>query len=142
MNTMNTMINLTPHEVTILGGANPVVIPASGAVARVAQSFSDAGTVSGIRVVTATYGPVVGLPAEMGACGYCGALNCEHAMGNETSCGYRDGQPEYPPVYIVSAMVRAALPARMDLLSPAEFERDSAGKIVGCRSLERNRGSR
>jgi hypothetical protein len=40
--------------------------------------------------------------------------------------------------YIVSAMVRNALPGRLDLVSPADFVRDAAGKIMGCKALEIN----
>lgn len=35
-------------------------------------------------------------------------------------------------------MVRAAVPYRKDVYSPADFLRDEAGKIVGCKAMEGN----
>jgi len=29
-------------------------------------------------------------------CGYCGAVNCEHAAGNSSICEYMSGKAEYP----------------------------------------------
>jgi hypothetical protein len=37
--------------------------------------------------------------------------------------------------YIVSQLVKSALPHRFDLLVPAEIVRNSAGIIIGCKSL-------
>ena len=37
--------------------------------------------------------------------------------------------------YIVSQLVKSALPIRADLLVPAEVLRDKEGKILGCQSL-------
>lgn len=88
---------------------NGVVIPSSG-VARVATKSLDAGTFAGVKLVTTTYGDVVvGLPAP------------------------KDGV-----MYIVSALVRLALPTHTDLASPADLVRDEKGNIVGCRALEVN----
>jgi hypothetical protein len=39
--------------------------------------------------------------------------------------------------YIVSQLVKSALPERIDLLVPAEVVRDSDGQIIGCRCLGR-----
>lgn len=53
------------------------------------------------------------------------------------------GEPEgLPPFvegtfYIVSQLVKNALPHRSDLLVPAEVVRDSEGNIIGCFSLGR-----
>ena len=53
------------------------------------------------------------------------------------------GKPEgLPPFnekifYIVSQMVKDALPDRKDLLVPAEVIRDKQGNIIGCKSLGR-----
>jgi len=134
---MSQWINLTPHEVTIIGGGEPMVVPPSGTLARVAQTLTEVGTVRGVRIVRSTYGAVVGLPPQQHGCAYCGAINCECAAGNEGVCGC-SGEPEYPATYIVSAMVRDAVPSRTDVFSPADFVRDAAGKIVGCKALEGN----
>ena len=39
--------------------------------------------------------------------------------------------------YIVSQLVKNALPDRTDLLVPAEVVRDGNGNIIGCKSLGR-----
>lgn len=47
------------------------------------------------------------------------------------------GLPEYAPdkYYVVSQIVKNALPDRRDLLVPAEVVRDDSGNIVGCYSF-------
>ena len=84
-----------------------LVIPPSGDVVRVSVKLTDAGNHNGIPLVRGTYGEVTGLPPE------------------------QDGV-----MYIVSALVRAALPHRKDLASPAKLVRDAQGNIVGCEALE------
>lgn len=131
----NQWVNFTPHEVTILGAGEPVVIPANGQVARVAQTLTEVGTVGGLRVVRSTFGAVVGLPAATPVCGHCGSAGCIMLSGAESICG---GEWVEPTRYIVSAMVRLAVPERRDVYSPADFVRDAAGKIVGCQAMEAN----
>ena len=126
--------NLTPHEVTILGGGEPVVIPASGQVARVGQTLRETGAIWGVRTVASSYGAVVGLPEADDVCPLCGQTGCQHRSGAEPLCG----GGEEPRRYIVSAMVRSAVPHRRDVFSPADFVRDSVGKIVGCQAMEGN----
>jgi hypothetical protein len=105
------IINLTPHEVTILGGKTPRVIAASGQVARVTMTLRTAGYFDGIPLVESQAGEVVGLPAPV-------------------------GQPE--TIYLTSTLVRLAVPERCDVVSPADFVRADNGNIVGCKALERN----
>jgi hypothetical protein len=81
----------------------------SGKAARVAVTLATVGTIDGITLKRGTYGQVTDLPDA------------------------QDGT-----VYIVSALVRTALPDRKDLASPAELLRDEKGNITGCRSLEIN----
>ena len=110
----NHLVNLTPHEVVIQLDAPEnftLRIPPRGTVARVSVTLRRIGLIDGVPTVVGVYGPVVDLPAL---------------------------DPEIHVNYIVSAMVRAALPTRLDLVSPAEFVRDGAGKIVGCKALEIN----
>ena len=38
-------------------------------------------------------------------------------------------------VYVVSALVRSAVPGRCDVTSPGDLVRDSEGRVVGCRGL-------
>lgn len=60
MNNTMTMVNLTPHAITLPGGE----IPPSGQVARVAVEYTETGEeVLGAAIVRAEYGQVTDLPA-------------------------------------------------------------------------------
>jgi hypothetical protein len=106
MHTFHATINLTPHDINILGPNGAIRIPPSGTVARCQTSTTAAGEYDGIPLVHTSYGAVSGVP--------------------ETEDG---------TLYIVSAMIRAALPGRHDLASPGEPVRDAAGAVIGCRHL-------
>jgi len=103
------LVNLTPHEVVLCG----IKISASGQQARVAMTRKiGAYTVIGewpVPVYHTALGEVTGLPPATEGVGY-----------------------------IVSAMVRAAAPERRDLYSPADLQRDAAGNVIGCNSLDQN----
>lgn len=103
------VVNCTPHPVTIVeNGVVVRTIPTSGEVARLSVSTEPAGVVLGIPVTRTVFGEPVGLP-----------------------------EPEIGTCYIVSQLVKNALPERDDLVVPAEVVRDAAGNVVGCRSLGR-----
>ncbi|NBW22058.1 MAG: hypothetical protein EBR82_80315 [Caulobacteraceae bacterium] len=106
------LVNLTPHAVVLhrADGTTETVQP-SGTVARVTQETTRVGSVAGVPVVTTRPGPVTGLP---------------------------DFEADDGAGYIVSTLVRLALPERIDLFSPADLVRDAGGNVVGCRSLEGN----
>jgi hypothetical protein len=125
----SSLVNLTPHEVVIFLPEYKLIIPPSGKVARVEVKLRRIGAIDGIPTVVGVYGSVTGLPSPEDVCQMCGRVL--------SVCGCYQ-PPQKPVNYIVSAMVRAALPTRLDLVSPADFVRDSAGKIVGCKSLEIN----
>ena len=99
------LINLTPHAVPIRGGDGECwSLPPSGQVARVSTTPQCVGTVemedgTPVPIIRQAYGPVVGLPA-----------------------------PTPGTRYLVSAVVRAALSVRYDLVSPADLVRDDAAK--------------
>lgn len=116
------IVNLTPHAVTVLSqdGAVKVTVPPSGAVARVTQATEPA-THGEWAAVSAQYGFPVSVPVY----------------------GAMDGLPEQAPgtIYIVSAMVRAAAPSRLDLASPGDLVRNEAGQPTGCRGLFVNAAS-
>lgn len=80
-------------------------IPSSG-VARCEVTSTLFGGHGGAVLIRAAYGAVVGLPDPV------------------------DGV-----MYIVSALVRAAVPARDDVASPGDLVRDSDGNITGCKNL-------
>ena len=105
--------NLTPHEIVVFAedGAIQETFPPSGQVARCATTTEHVGDVNGIPAYVPKYGEVTGLPA-----------------------------PVAGAVYIVSALVRQAVPARTDVVSPGELVRDANGKPVGCRGLAVNPG--
>lgn len=112
---MNTnIINLTPHDITIVDedGSIRLVIPASGTLARCKATTVSLGTITVGDVVipvTATeMGEVEGLP-----------------------------QPQEGTIFVVSLAVAKAVPSRWDVVVPSESVRDSAGRIIGCKSLGR-----
>lgn len=102
-----TVMNLTPHTVTVLGGALPVVFEPEG-LARVSDDSSPAGEVLGVPLVDVRFGDVVGLPA-----------------------------PDDGVVYLVARVVAVALPDRADLVFPFDEVRDAEGRILGVRALAR-----
>ena len=82
-------------------------IQSSGLV-RLAVTTEEAGLVAGIRTTCSVFGDPVGLP-----------------------------EPTPGTFFIVSQIVKSALPERKDLLVPSEIVRNSEGQIVGCKSLGR-----
>lgn len=58
---------------------------------------------------------------------------------SRTKFGKAEGLPNFKKdtFFIVSQLVKNALPNRTDLLVPAEVVRDENGHIVGCKSLGR-----
>lgn len=109
------LVNLTPHAITINGHTGRVVIPPSGAVARVEPAPDPAGddiiTVDGVtvRVAGQRLGQAVGLP-----------------------------EPEDGVMFIVSLPVASALAGRRrDVVSPGPLVRDENGQPVACDGLVR-----
>lgn len=102
------IINMTPHAVHMLGTTNEVIreYPASGQTIRLASGTEVVGSIEGTPLSKTVFGEATGLPE------------------------YENGT-----FYIVSQLVKSALPERRDLLVPAEVVRDDKGVIVGCRSL-------
>jgi hypothetical protein len=86
-----------------------VEYPASGVVARVAMTRVKVGSVGEVPLFKTVFGQVVGLPP---------AEECKF--------------------FLVSAIVRSAVPQRTDVGSPADLVRDAAGQVVGCSSLDIN----
>jgi hypothetical protein len=99
------LVNLTPHTVSLHNDFGILEMPSVG-VARVSSTQEELGRVVAIPLVRATFGEVTGLP-----------------------------DPVVGTLYIVSAMVRAALPGRTDLASPGDPVRNEAGQTIGAKSL-------
>ena len=85
---------------------NGPTLPPSGSIARCASSSTPAGEHGGVALVRTVFGAVEGLP-----------------------------EPEAGVVFVVSALVRAAVPHRSDVASPGDLVRNEAGAVVGCRNL-------
>ena len=101
------LVNLTPHAIDVMGTDNVVrTIPASGMVCRLTTSTELVDVVGGLRITKTVFGEPSGLPEE------------------------KEGT-----YYLVSQLIKNALPARSDLLVPAEVLRDNQGKILYCQSL-------
>lgn len=101
------IVNYTPHEIAVITKWSKTRIPSAG-IARVSQKNTIVDEIEGFDIFQAEYGAVEGLP-----------------------------EPQNNTLYIVSAIVKSALPSRDDLLVPTEFIRDEAGKILGCRGFLR-----
>lgn len=106
------IVNLTPHMVNIVGGSAPLSIPSSG-LARVAEERTTGTSVVvgdiSIPVSFSKLGAVTGLP--------------DAVTGT---------------IYVVSAMVRDAVPYRTDVYSPGPLVRGPDGQPVGCQGLTGN----
>jgi len=101
-----TITNLTPHALNLITATGTVTVAPSGAVARCATTSAPAGEAEGVPLVRTSYGEVVGLP-----------------------------DPSPGTLFVVSALVRAAVPHRADVASPGDLVRDASGNVVGCRNL-------
>lgn len=107
------IVNLTPHEITFMGGKK-ITIPASGNVARVSVKRKQVGTLNGLPIYRSVFGWVVNLP-----------------------------DPKPDTVYIVSAMVAQAVQGVCDyfyrddiyIVDDKDIVRDENGRIIGCRGL-------
>ena len=102
--------NLTPHTLNLFDlGGNPVAeIPPSGEIARVKALREQIGDYERVPLFTTIFGEVDGLPA-----------------------------PKPNTIYVVSGLVRAAVPSRGDVFSPGELVRDDGGKVIGAKGLTR-----
>ena len=103
-----TIVNLTPHTVTIYAADAETVIktiPSAG-VARAEQYREYIGEINGIPVSKTEYGKVEGLPEK--------ARNT---------------------IYIVSVLTAQAAKDRTDLYIVDDIVRDASGQIIGCKAL-------
>lgn len=103
------LVNLTPHTLSIYDGETLVVtLPPSGQVARVSIETQRLSVMDKVPLYVQQPGEVVGLPEPDGA------------------------------LFVVSALVRLAVPNRRDVASPGELVRNEAGQPVGCKGLVLN----
>jgi len=101
------IINKTPHDVNVINKKGEVyfTFESDGSI-RLAVKIIRIGAINGIPMTETFFGEPEGLPVF-----------------------------EHETFYIVSQLVKNALPKRTDLLVPAEVVRDGKGKILGCKSL-------
>ena len=105
---MTNLINMTPHPIFIVdaeGNKLQTILP-SGNTIRLTQRTERVTAINGIPISNTVYRDALGLPH----------------FQEET-------------YYIVSQLIKTALPQRTDLLVPAEMLRDANGNIIGCQSL-------
>jgi hypothetical protein len=103
------IINKTPHAVYILGDDRTIlrVFPKSNGMIRVPEINEDIGFIEGVPISCTTWGKTSDVPG-----------------------------PQRGTYYIVSQLVRNALPDRPDLLVPKQVVRDENGNILGCKRLD------
>ena len=105
----HTLINLTPHELNLVDSKKVITSYPSEGVARVSSSSTPVGVfeqAGNIPLTQVTFGQVEGLPP-----------------------------PDPGVLFVVSALVRAAVPHRRDVASPGDLVRDESGRVVGASSL-------
>ena len=103
------IINLTPHEVRYYKEGGEVVrFAPRGVIPRCDEIGEHDKVLGGVLTRVVRYGSVENLPEEV------------------------NGR-----YLIVSALVRAALPGRPDLISPIDLVRDEAGRVIGCKAFAR-----
>lgn len=135
--------NFTPHPISICNNAGEIirVIQPEGLV-RLKAVTVPAGEIDGVPLTRTKFGEPEGLPKQIfsavssdGCWGFYGETS-EDAI--QEYMAYMQEEPAWVGIetyYIVSQIVKSALPTRKDLLVPAEVVRDENGNIVGCKSL-------
>lgn len=108
--------NCTPHAVKIVDNEGNVVkeyLP-SGMTIRLSQETVVVGDIDGVSLTRTVYG--------------------EPQLVTETGT-LPLPEPKEDTLYLVSAMIKSALPEREDMLVPAEQVRNDQGQVIGCKSL-------
>lgn len=101
------IINMTPHPIVILDEKNELkrTFQTEGLI-RLKSEVKRVEEIEGVPISSTLFGEPEGLP--------------DYEVGT---------------FFIVSQLIKSALPGRKDLLVPAEVVRDENGNIIGCRSL-------
>lgn len=128
---MITIINLTPHDITVLDDSNvsfdkssrsykvtgdPIIretYKPSGTVLRCSQEETEAGDLNGIKLYKVKFGRV------------------EHTTKDGSVITFNMPVKE-GVYYIVSNIIKNALSDRPDLLVPTRMVRNDKGQPVGC----------
>jgi hypothetical protein len=109
MSEVQKIINKTPHAVYILNKDGTVlrVFPKSNGMIRVKETITDLENIDGIPICSTRWSRTMDVPE------------------------YIEGI-----FYIVSQLVKNALPKRKDLLTPKGAVRDEKGNVIGCTRLD------
>lgn len=102
------IVNKTPHDVVIIreGSSNRVFSPVGDPI-RVREDVKTVGQIQGITITSTIYTEVDGTPP------------------------FKTGV-----YYIVSQMVKNALPHRRDFLTPKGVVKNKKGQVMGCTRLD------
>ena len=126
-NTEVQFINLTPHRIVLRSDGPDQILEPSGDIARVeSKELSLGATANGIPVVERKFGDVENLPEP---------------RQFEWTLTTRPGKLVATTIYIVSALVLAAVPYRSDVAAPDTGDtaiRNEAGHIVAVTRLIMN----
>ncbi len=109
MNDVKKIINKTPHQVYLLKKDHSVlrVFPKSNGMIRVKETITDLEPIDGIPISSTSWSETIDVP--------------EYVEGI---------------YYIVSQLVKNAMPDRKDFLVPKGAVRDDKGTVIGCTSLD------
>jgi hypothetical protein len=104
------IVNKTPHPIILLSSSGEILkeYPVEGSPVRLSSKVISDDPIGDIPTTRTVFGAPEGLPSA--------------------------SENTY---YIVSQLVKSALPNRSDLLVPSEVVRDSSGNIIGCKSFGR-----
>ena len=100
---MKKLVNLTPHTVKVVVEGDVALELSSVGVARVSAKTEVVGEVAGFELRHSEFGEVAGLP-----------------------------EAEEGTLFVVSRMVKSAVPHRHDCVVPDGLVRDVDGNILGC----------
>lgn len=101
------IVNLTPHILNIHTANGMVVeVPPSGKVARCAVNSTEVSAHDGVPLFRSTMGDIQDLP-----------------------------DPQSGTIFVVSMVVRSAVPDRSDVASPGVLVRNEQGQPIGCQGL-------
>lgn len=109
MNNVKKIINKTPHAVYLLNKDGTVlrVFPKSNGMIRVKETVTDLNDIDGIPICSTKWSKTIDVP------------------------DYVEGI-----YYIVSQLVKNAMPRRKDFLTPKGAVRDDEGNVIGCTRLD------
>ena len=109
---MMQLVNLTGHKLRLTDGRGIVVLPSQGRARVTSESkllmqVEVEGLHNKLRVTRLFNPQIVNLP-----------------------------EPQPNTLYIVSGIVAASVPERMDVVAPGQLDRDSeTGRVIGCRGF-------